>query len=399
LSKHYTTGDVIDLTVEKIVPRGFGLGFAENLTVLVPLSAPGDKLRVRIRDIKKRMAFADIVEIRQPGPHRTTPACEHFGKCGGCDLQQMTYKAQLDAKSGLVRDCLTRIGKIDYDGEIPVIASPQPFGYRARARWQIDGKRNAIGYFARESKRLVPINNCPVLTPGLQSTLDYIRETMGMDETWAGARELEAATGDEGRVSMFTPDRKELSPEVTFAVNGDSYAFSAATFFQANKFLVGELIDTALGDAGGETAFDLYSGVGLFTLPMARRFEKVIAVEENRVAAGLAEKNVEVARFANVDVINRRVAKFLAGKTVKSPDFILLDPPRAGDESAVIQGIAKLKPARISYVSCEPSILARDLRILVDAGYQIDKITALDMFPQTHHVETVAHLSVAEARS
>lgn len=393
LSRHYTVGDIIDLTVEKIVPRGFGLGFAENLTVLVPLSAPGDELRVRIREIKKRMAFADIVEIRKRGPHRVQPACEHFGKCGGCDLQQMTYKAQLAAKVGLIRDCLHRIGKIEYENEIAMIASPHPLGYRSRARWQIDSKRNAIGYFARESKRLVPISNCPILTPGLHSTLDYIRNTMGMDDTSAGGKELEAATGDEGRVSMFSPGSKEPSAEISFSVNGDNYAFSAATFFQANKFLLHELIETALGDAGGNTAFDLYCGVGLFTMPMARRFTKVIAVEESHIAAGFARKNVDAVRYPNAEVVNRSVGKFLAGKEVKKPDFVLLDPPRSGDDTKVITSIAALKPARISYVSCEPSILARDLRTFIDAGYKIDRVTALDMFPQTHHVETVVHLS------
>jgi len=395
LSKHYTTGDIIDLTVEKIVPRGFGLGFAENLTVLVPLSVPGDKLRVRIRDIKKRMAFADILEIRQPGPHRTTPVCEHFGKCGGCDLQQMTYKAQLDAKVGLIRDCLHRIGKIEYEDKIDIIASPNPFAYRSRARWQIDAKRNAIGYFARESKRLVPISNCPILTPGLQSTLDYIRQTMGLDESHRGAPELEAATGDDGRVSTFVPGRREPSAEVTFAVNGDNYIFSAALFFQANKFLIEQLIETALGDVSGETAFDLYCGVGLFALPMARRFSRVVAVEGNAAAAGLAKKNVDAARFANVEVFNRSVDKFLKGKNVGKPDFVLLDPPRTGDDAEVIRAIAALQARRISYVSCEPSILARDLRSFMDAGYRIHNITALDMFPQTHHVETVAHLTVS----
>jgi 23S rRNA (uracil1939-C5)-methyltransferase len=396
LSEHYTTGDVIDLTVEKIVPRGFGLGFAENLTVLVPLSVPGDRLRVRIREIKKRLAFADIVDILQAGPHRVQPSCEHFGKCGGCDLQQMSYAAQLEAKVGIVRDCLRRIGKIDHEHEIEMIASPQPFGYRSRARWQIDTKRNAIGYFARDSKRHIPISNCPILTPGLQSTLDYIRQTMDTDEMRRGAAELEAATGDDGRVSTFVPGHKEASAEVTFAVNGDSYAFSAATFFQANKLLIPQLIQTALGGAKGGTAFDLYCGVGLFTLPMARRFEKVVAVEEGWPAARLAKKNVENAKLANVDIVNRSVVKYLKGKKLGRPDFVLLDPPRSGDEPLVMTSIAALRPRQISYVSCEPSILARDLRVLIAAGYQVDKITTLDMFPQTHHVETVAQLSLAD---
>ncbi len=392
LSEHYTTGDIIDVRIEKIVPRGFGLAFAENLTVLVPLTAPGDDLRVRIREIKKRMAFAEIVEIRQPGPRRIAPPCEYFGTCGGCDFQQMSYNAQLDAKVGLVRDCLHRIGRIEYDADIPMIASPNQFGYRSRARWHIDRKKQAIGYYARDSHKMVNIMACPIITPGLQSTLEYIRDSMEWDAAGSGSTELEAATGEEGRVSLYSPERNETAAELSFAVNGDTYAFSAETFFQANKFMIGELIAAATGEARGETAFDLYCGVGLFALPLARHFNKVVAVEEDAAAIEFAKKNVDNARITNVKVIAKSVGKFLTENQKKKIDFILIDPPRAGTEKQVIAAIAALQPMQISYVSCEPSILARDLRILIDAGYTIEKITALDMFPQTHHVETVVRL-------
>lgn len=393
LSRHYTTGDVIDLRIEKIVPRGFGLGFAENLTVLVPRTAPGDVLRVRIGEIKKRMAFAEIVEIRTPGPKRVQPPCESFGTCGGCDFQQMSYPAQLDAKVGLIRDCLSRIGKIDYESEIKMIASPQPFGYRSRARWHLDRENRFIGYTKRESHDVVNINSCPILTPGLQSTLEFTRQMLDWDSLPDGKSELEAATGDEGRVSTYTPGSNAPSAELSFSVNGDTYAFSAGTFFQANKFLIPELIDAAVGDVTGDTAFDLYCGVGLFTLPLARRFKTVLAVEENLVAAELAEKNIRNLRAANTEIVRSSVADLLKEKEDVRPDFILLDPPRSGPEKTTIANIASLKPPKISYVSCEPSILARDLRIFADAGYEIEKVTALDLFPQTHHVETVVRLA------
>ena len=124
MSKHYTIGEVIEVRVEKIVPRGLGLAFTEDLTVFIPLTAPGDVLRVRLLEIKKRLAFAEIVEVKKGGPQRIAPPCEYFGTCGGCDFQQMSYAAQLDAKVGIVRDCLHRIGKIEYDAEIPIIPSP-----------------------------------------------------------------------------------------------------------------------------------------------------------------------------------------------------------------------------------------------------------------------------------
>ncbi len=398
LSKQYTIGDLIDVKVEKIVPRGFGLGFVENLTVLVPLAVPGDVLRVRLREIKKRLAFAEIVAVKQPGPKRVAAPCEYFGTCGGCDFQQLSYDGQLEAKVGIVRDCLRRIGKIEYEAEIPIIASPNAFGYRSRARWHLDREKKAIGYFRRDSHEVIDVHNCPILTPGLQSTLEYIRESMNWNGLWSDQAQMEAATGDEGRVSIYSEDMAEPTSELSYTVNGDTYAFSARTFFQANKFLISALIEAAVGGAGGDAAFDLYCGVGLFTLPMARRFEKVVAVEENSTSVDLAQKNIDKIRAANVKLVNKSVAAFLAENQKKRLDFILIDPPRSGTEKHTIHSIAALKPAEISYVSCEPSILARDLRILLDAGYTIERVTALDLFPQTHHIETVVRLSVARTK-
>jgi len=390
---------VLDVTIEKIVPRGLGLAFAENLTVLVPLAAPGDELRVAIREIKKRTAFADIVTVTRSGPRRVPPTCELYGKCGGCDMQHMDYRAQLDAKKGFVRDCLQRIGKIEFDGEIAMIACPEPFGYRSRARWHIDRQRRALGFYARESHDVIDVAHCPILTPGLQSSLEYLRESTNWDEIWSDKATIEAASGEEGRVSIHSSEDGESAAELSFTVAGETYAFSAEVFFQANKFLLAELIDAAVGDANGDAAVDLYAGVGLFTLPLARRFANVTAVEDNPESAIIAQKNIDNARLVNTRLVANSVEEFLRKGEINNVDFLLLDPPRAGTAKNVIPAIAELKPTTISYVSCEPSILARDLRTLVDAGYSIESITALDMFPQTHHVETVVRLSVAEART
>lgn len=392
MSKHYTTGDIIEVRVEKIVPRGFGLGFAENLTVLTPLTVPGDLVRVRIVEVKKRMAFAAVVEVKEASPKRVEPPCGYFGKCGGCDFQQMSYPAQLDAKVGIVSDCLRRIGKIEIDGDIAIIGSPNEFGYRSRARWHIDRRTRRLGYFRRDSHDVIDVTHCPILTPGLQSSLEYTRESMDWDALWADEAQVEAATGEEGRVSLFSADMVEPTAELTFAVNGDTYIFSAQAFFQANKFLIERLIETALGGSSGDTALDLYSGVGLFALPLAKRFKKVVAVEEHPVSSGFALKNVENARSSNIEVISSSVAGFLRSGAARDADLVLLDPPRSGTEKQAIPLLIKLGPREISYVSCEPSILARDLRMLLDSGYRIAKITAIDLFPQTHHVETVVRL-------
>lgn len=394
MSKYYTKGDQLEVRIEKIVPRGFGLAFAENLTILVPLAAPGDIVRVKIRDIKKkRMAFADIVDVVHTGPKRIAPPCSLYGTCGGCDFQHLSYPAQLEAKIGIIRDCLKRIGKIDYDGEIKMIASPEQLEYRSRARWQVDKANHVLGYFRRNSHDVVDIGNCPILTPGMRSTLDYLRAGLDWENFKSESPEIEAVSGEGGRISTYSHDLNEPAAEIGIEVAGENYAYTAETFFQANRFLVEKLIKTAIGNASGDTAFDLYCGVGLFALPLAHRFKEVTGVEESASAIDLANKNAASAKLQNVEFVNKGVEKFLFTNKTENIDFCLIDPPRVGCEKQVIPKLIELKPAHISYVSCEPSILARDLPVFLAACYKIDSITALDLFPQTHHVETVVHLS------
>jgi len=394
LNPSYKPGDLLEVRVERIVPRGFGIAFAERLTVLIPLSVPGDELTVRIVEIKKRLAFAEIVEIKHPGARRVPAPCPYFGTCGGCNFQQMDYIAQLAAKREIVADCLRRLGKIEIKADIPIVPSPNPWGYRSRARWHLDRDVRAIGYFARNSNDLVDVNSCPVLTPGLYSTLEYLRESMEWDTLWSERHEIEAASGEEGHVSIYSAEGREPAAELSFSVKGETYFFSAETFFQANKFLIGELINAAVEGLTGETALDLYAGVGLFALPLARKFAHVISVEEHSPAVKFAKKNAYHAGLSNIEMISSSVAGYLTDNARTKADLILIDPPRSGTEPGVIGRIAAMRPARIVYVSCEPSILARDLRILLDAGFAIETIKAIDLFPQTHHVETVVRLTL-----
>jgi 23S rRNA (uracil1939-C5)-methyltransferase len=390
LSNEYTVGDLIDLKIEKIVPRGFGLAFAEKLTVFVPLSAPGDVVRTRITELKKKTAFAEIVEVLTPGPQRVEPSCVYFGACGGCNFQQLSYNAQLRAKLDIIYDCLKRIGKIEFD-DIAIIPSPREYDYRGRVRWQIDSRAKKFGYFRRDSHEVIDVEGCPVLAPPLEHTLRNIRANMEWGN-FPNDSEVVAAGGDGGSVSIRSSVGVEPAMEISFSAAGEGYSFSADAFFQANHSLVPELVELATGGASGKTAFDLYAGVGLFTLPLARKFENVISVEGDGVAVDFAKQNLKNTGLGNVRVIRSGVGQFLA-ETAARPDFVLIDPPRSGTERQTIGEIAKLAPVHISYVSCEPSILARDLRQLLDAGYSIDSMTALDLFPQTHHVETVVRLS------
>ena len=393
MNQQYKSGDELDVRIEKIVPRGPGLAFAENLTVFVPLAVPGDHVRVRIDEIKKRTSFAEIVDVIEPSPERITPPCPHFGTCGGCDFQQMEYASQLAAKVGIIRDCLHRIGKIEVD-DVEIVGSTQEFGYRSRAKWHLDRIEQTIGYFRRDSHDVIDVHECPILTPGLQSALEDLRTKIDWAMLWDDSAELEAVTGDDGSVSMFSREMAQPTAEITVNAAGEEFSFSAQTFFQSNRFLLEKLIETAVGDASGNTALDLYCGVGLFALPLARKFTNVIGVEDNVTAIGFAKKNAERAGLKNVEFRRSGVRTFLNECNVASTGLILIDPPRAGAEKGTIEKIAQLRPREISYVSCEPSILARDLRYLLDAGYTINRITAFDLFPQTHHVETVVRLRI-----
>jgi len=385
----YSAGDLLDVRVERIVPRGYGIAFVEGLTVLVALAAPGDELTVRLTDVKKRLAFAEIISVNVPSPQRQTPPCQYFGECGGCDFQQLKYEAQLEAKIAIIRDSLHRIGKINYEGEMPIIPSP-PLEYRSRVRWQVDSATRDFGYFKRGSHEIVDVQQCPKITPELNRTLAELRSAV--DRESSDHIEISAVSGDSD-ISIASSQADEPAKAVTWDSGTDTYTYSAQTFFQANKFLIPQLIESAVGAAQGGIGFDLYSGVGLFTLPLARAFDKVIAVEEHPFSSRMCGENLKNADLENAVTVTRSVQRFLADNRTRDVDLVILDPPRAGTEKGVIKMLSELAPRAISYVSCDPSILGRDLRELIDGGYRIDSLTALDLFPQTHHVETVARLS------
>lgn len=388
-----SASEIVEVTIERILPGGAGLAHAEGRTLLVALAAPGDRVRVRVERVQGRVAFASIAEIIEPSPARVEPLCPYFGLCGGCDFQQLSYEAQLNSKVGIIRDCLRRIAQIDFTREISITASPNAWHYRSRAQWQHDSQRKRLGYFERASHRVCDVAACPVLVPELETTLQSLREQMKEGLLPDEVTELHAVSGDDG-ASLHPPVPEHPTREVSRHIGGHLYHYSAEGFFQINHELLEPLISTAIGDAQGETAVDLYCGAGLFTLPLASRFKHVIGVEASAAAIGYARRNLEDAHLDNATLEISKVADWLTeNSNAHAPiDFLLLDPPRAGAEDGAINGILALRPQHISYVSCDPATLARDLKALVAGGYQVDAIAAFDMFPQTHHVETVAHL-------
>jgi 23S rRNA (uracil1939-C5)-methyltransferase len=381
------TDQGFEVEIERILPGGMGLAHAGGKTVFVSLAAPGDRVRVQVEREQGNVLFASIVEIIAPSPIRIEPPCPYFGRCGGCDFQQLTYEAQVAAKSEMIRDCLHRIARLEDVPEIVVTPSPNDWRYRMRAMWQIDQDERTIGYYERGSRRVCDVVDCAVLRPELQEKLEEVRATE-WNQFPPDLKHLDVVAGENG--VSFAPAFADFETrELSLRIRGEIYHYNAQSFFQINPSLLVPLIDFALDDASGENALDLYSGVGLFTLPLSRQFKKVVAVESNPTAVRFARRNLQ---NTNARVIAAGVAEWIRSAPMRDVDFVLLDPPRAGAESAVIKGILDLRPPQISYVSCDPATLARDLKKLLSGGYKIRSIRGFDLFPQTHHVETVVHL-------
>lgn len=385
-----------EVTIERILPGGVGLAHGDGKTLLVPLAAPGDRVRIRIERQQGNVYFASITEILEPSPMRIEPPCPYFGRCGGCDFQQLTYEAQLAVKAEIIRDCLHRIARIDYPADIIVRHSPAQWRYRARATWQLDAENGMTGYYERGSRRVCDVADCAVLVPELQSALERVRATP-LDKIPSGLKHLDVVRGENG-VSLSPAFADFLTAELSLHIGAEVYSYNAEAFFQVNQELLEALLAFTLEDTpstSAGTALDLYCGVGLFTLPLARRFKRVVGIEANSNAARFARRNLQRAELINTTIANAGVGEWLTKNcdALGPIDLVLLDPPRAGAESIVIKRIVGLKPAHICYVSCDPATLARDLKKLIADGYQLDSLAAFDMFPQTHHVETVVHLT------
>lgn len=386
-------GGEVEVVVERILPGGLGMAHADGQTVFVALAAPGDRALVRIERVRGSVAFASITRLRAPSPARVEPPCPYFGRCGGCDFQQLDYDAQLEAKVGIIRDCLRRIAHLEPPAHIPITPSPDRWHYRSRARWQHDPLRKHLGYYERGTHHVIDVLECPVAAPPLQDKLNSLRARMNDDSLPDDAHEFEAVAGDQG-VSLTPPLDAEDAREQERVIGGENYRFGAGCFFQINHALLAPLVRAGLGDASGTSALDLYCGVGLFTLPLARRFAHVRGVEGNGSSADYARRNLARAQLSNARVETSAVGDWMSGHATSHErfDFVLLDPPRTGAEPETVKGILALAPRRVAYVSCDPATLARDLRALITGGYRLASVEAFDMFPQTHHVETVVHL-------
>jgi 23S rRNA (uracil1939-C5)-methyltransferase len=423
----------MDIKIEKLIYGGDGLAHYDAATVFVPFVLPGETVSVVPIEKKKKFLRARAEAILSPAPERIAPRCPYFLSCGGCHYQHIPYESQLKYKEEILRETLRRLGKIDWSGPIEAHASPA-WGYRNRAQWKVREQKSGgppqIGYFHAASTALVPVDECPIVSPKLVETLNALRGLLASGGLSPALREVEAFVDDKDEALLLTltyakypkatreveralrdklpslaslliqdtnQQRMELlgPGSVTYKVGDFAYRVSHLSFFQVNRFLVGEMAKTVSEMAGaGELAFDVFAGAGSFSLPLARQFARVIAAEANPVAARDFSFNVglpENARPGKLEIREMDSADFLR-RMKQTPDCVVLDPPRAGLGTEGVAALVRLGPKRIVYVSCDPATLARDLEAMVAAGYEISVVSLFDLFPQTFHIETLVQL-------
>ena len=390
--------------MEKLVYGGDALARLNGQVTLTPFALPGERISAAAEREKPGLIHARTLAVLDPSPQRVAPRCPYFGRCGGCHYQHAGYEFQLEAKRAILAEELRRVGKSEPPEEITVVAA-DPWGYRNRAQLHIENGR--IGYREARSHKLCAIESCPIASPKINQTIGALAGML-RDSRWPRfLRSVEIFT-DERQVQLNVLETERpvarrffdwCAETIPGLVPGaldyqDRFRVSRNAFFQVNRCLADKLVEIALEGAGGETALDVYAGMGLFSLDLARRFRQAAAVESGAAAAGDLAFNAERAGLANLRV-ERRTAEAYLDALERAPDFVLLDPPRAGLGKAVVQRLIDLRPLAVTIVACDPATLARDLAALLGAGYRIEKMTLVDLFPQTYHLETVVRLSDA----
>ncbi len=391
------------MTAEKWVYGGEALSRVDGRVVLTPYMLPGETARVEPQQERPDLIRTRLVEILTKSPDRTDPQCQYFHNCGGCQYQHATYESQLTRKVEILLEQLKRMGKLEYSGDVQTIAG-EPYGYRNRTQFHVDGSR--IGFYRAGTRELLNIESCPIASPRTNEVLTVLHQ-MAADKRWPQfLKSIEVVTNETDvllNVEAAHPVARKFFEwcgeripgaqrgYLDYPAGGDSFRVSHNAFFQVNRFLVDKLVELALEGAAGETALDLYAGVGLFSIPLARRFQKMIAVESGKAAARDLEENAKRANVA-MDGEAQNVETFLPSLHA-APDFVLADPPRSGLGKVVTRELLRLKPRRITIVSCDPSTLARDLAALTgEGGYRLERLQLVDLFPQTYHIESVTHL-------
>ena len=431
----------MQLTIEKLIYGGDGLArlpadeHGPGKAVFVPFVLEGERIEASLVEQKRSFARGRADAIRQASPHRVEPICPYFLRCGGCHYQHARYEHQLEIKVAVLKENLRRTAKLQLETSVTIHASP-PWKYRNRTRLKVrTAPEFALGYHKLGSHELLAVEECPVSSPLInraiaafwkmgreRTVLDGIHEVeffVNAEDTqllveasyepgtpgtplreWAGAVQsaLPEITGmvvfkarPSGMTAPVEPKPMAVfgAREITYRTDDASYRVSAGAFFQINRHLINDLVKIVVQEYSGDRALDLYAGVGLFSTILSRRFAQVIAVEASQTShADLfynSPDNGKAVRATTVDFL-RGVARTL------KPELVVVDPPRSGLGGSVVQSLVGLGAHRITYISCDPATASRDLAGLLSAGYRIEQVHLVDLFPQTYHLESVFHL-------
>ena len=437
----------MELTIEKLIYGGDGLGRlpadekGRGKAAFVPFTLPGEKIEAQITDEKPGFVRASATRLVEASPLRIEAACPYFQRCGGCHYQHTDYGEQLKLKEEILMENLRRLAKMESAPEVIVHASPS-WNYRNRTRLQVRADSGfAVGYFKASSHELLPVEQCPISSPLLNRAIDALWKLGRGRQVPPSVREVELFANDDDsqlQVELYVDPRQEAGkqelqafaellrgalPEVSsicvfsqtvasgrgqqvqvteeplwtdhrgefrYRIKAGVLRVSAGAFFQVNRFLVEELVGIVVAGRSGDIALDLYAGVGLFSAALAASFRHIVAVESSQGSAADLKYNSP----RNVKAVRSTVDTYLAGQGAKvRPDYVVVDPPRAGLGERVASGVAKLGAPRVTYVSCDPATLARDLITLTGAGYRVERLHLVDLFPQTYHIESVVELA------
>jgi 23S rRNA (uracil1939-C5)-methyltransferase len=443
-------GETLELAIDDLAFGGEGVGRVDGYVVFVRGGLPGDRVRVRVTEARGRFGRAVILDVLVASPDRVEPPCPYFGRCGGCRLQHLAYPAQLAFKEKQVRDCLERLGGTG-DFELrPILAAPEPYGYRNKMEFTIAGDPVALGLHVFERYDVVlDIERCLLESETMNALLHEFRRQLRERalSVWDPRTErglLRFVMMREGRhtgesmvnIVAAAPDVETLTPvadalrarvpstasvvlnvnakkasvavgseehllsgrdHITESLDGVVFQVSANSFFQTNSRQAERLfaiVESACALDGSETLLDLYSGTGAISLLLARRVRAVYGIELAAAAVADAIRNARANGIENCTFLAgevRHVLPELMRQGVRA-SVVVADPPRAGFHPKALSALAALAPERIVYVSCNPSTLARDVGDLVRQGYRLEWVQPVDMFPQTPHIEAVARL-------
>ena len=386
----------IELELTGFAHGGHAVGHApDGRVAFVAFGVPGERVIAEVTSESASYLEAEVVRVLEASPSRVEPRCEYFGRCGGCQLQHIDYAEQVRLKTEVVRDQLRRIGRFEDAPVLDMLGMDDPWGYRNHMRFTVR-REGDVGFMERGTHRFLRIDHCDIAHPRLNQMLAAAQDrTFGTRQI---AMRLGEATGDllvqphlrwrPGWHSRFTSGQKHYEEELL----GQRYQVSAAAFFQVNTRQAERLVDlavTRLTEVRPRVVVDAYSGVGTFAALLAARVDEVVTIEAQPSADDDAAVNLR--EFNNVTRLVGSVEALLPG-LAPSPDALVIDPPRAGVERPVIDAILASQAKRVVYVSCEPSTLARDLRLLVDGGFRLVEVQPVDMFPHTQHIECVTTL-------